>query len=116
MLSDALHLHQFPELSDGLLSLYFMNTAAVDWLHVLSGEDGSNSFPIAAVYCRLAWGVPLVSAMCYFGRIERTFAIPIGISETLSALLIIACIIHRKAKVLTKRCTVGAIGDDEDNT
>ena len=85
---DALGLDAFQGFSQGLVALYFMSTVVIGWLHVLGGGDGNGSSPIAAVVYRLVWTVPLVSVMYYFDRIERGFALAVGTSDLISALII----------------------------
>ena len=86
---DALGLDEFVGFSKGMLALFFMSMMVIGWLHVLGGGDGNESTPIAAVFYRLAGTVPLVSVMYYFDRIERGLALAMGISDLISAFIIL---------------------------
>ena len=86
---DSLGLDAFGGFSKGLIALFSMSNVVISWLHVLGGGDGNESSPIAAVFYRLVWNVPLVAIMYYFDRIERGFAFTMGISDLLSAFIIL---------------------------
>jgi len=85
---DALCLDPFGGFTKGLVALFFMSNVVIGWLHVMGGGDGNESFPTAAVFYRLVWSVPLISVMYYFDRIEKGFALAVGTSELISALII----------------------------
>lgn len=86
---DAMGLDAFQGYSKGLISLVFMQMAIIGWFHVLGGGDGNDACPIAAVFYRLAWKVPLISLMYYFDCIERGFALAMGVADLTSAFIIL---------------------------
>lgn len=86
---DALCLDTFGRFSKGLIALFFMSNVVISWLHILGGGDGNESSPIAAVFYRLVWNVPLVAIMYFFGRIEEGFAVAMGTSDLIGAFIIL---------------------------
>lgn len=89
---DLLGLEPFGEVSKGMIAVYFMSNIVIGWLQVLGAGNGSGSSPIAAVFYRLVWNVPLFAILFYFEGIERGFAVAVVVADSIGGLLIVLCL------------------------
>lgn len=89
---DALGLDPCGEFSKGLISAYFMSNAVIGWLEALGAGNGNDVSPIAAVLYRLLWNVPMFAVMCYFGHIERGFALAVSVMDSVAGILVAICL------------------------
>lgn len=86
---DLMGLDAFQGFSKGMVSVFFMQMVVIGWLQVLGGGDGNEACPIAAVFYRIAWKVPVVSLMYYFNHLERGFALAVAVADLASASVIL---------------------------
>jgi len=80
------------EFAKGLISVYFMANTAIGWLEVIGSGNGNDASPIAAVFYRLAWNVPMFTVMYYFGRIEQGFAAAVVVMEAIAGVIVTMCL------------------------
>ena len=80
------------EFSKGLISVYFMSNVAIGWLEVLGAGNGNDASPIAAVFYRLAWNVPMFAVMYYLGRMEQGFASAVVVIDSVAGVLVTMCL------------------------
>ena len=86
---DALGLDTFGEFSKGIVALLLITNAVIGWQQILGGGNGNESTPLAAVFYRLVWSMPLVAVMYHLERIERGLALAIVTADSVSVLLIL---------------------------